>query len=149
MCSRPSCRRVAVDRNSILPLHAPYLSFPVIAFAPSQTLPPVPDLAFPFPPPSSPITSLPLPRLSGRYTVPERDGCAFPSLQLITPSFPLRSPNTQQHLRFPDIRHPPTVNLNSPLLITATYRPPPPARPARFGRFPPHVAHMRSQTPEM
>lgn len=80
VCSRPSCRRVAVDRNSILPLHAPYLSFPVIAFAPSQTLPPVPDLAFPFPPPSSPITSLPLPRLSGRYTVPERDGCACPLL---------------------------------------------------------------------
>ena len=77
-CSRPSCRRVAVDRNSIQPLHAPYLSFPVIAFHPSKTLPPVPDLAFPFPPPSKPNH----PRF--RSFGPQQ-GTAFPNEMAVLP----------------------------------------------------------------
>lgn len=110
MSSRPWCRRVAVDRNSILPLHAPYLSFPVIAFL-SQTL----RALLPFPHALLPIIARF--RSFGSQTgtaYPSQMAVLSPRLQLIiSPILRSRPTNTRQQERFPQIFPPsfPPANL--------------------------------------
>ncbi|TFK86264.1 hypothetical protein K466DRAFT_157395 [Polyporus arcularius HHB13444] len=53
-----------------------------------QTLPPVPDLSLPFPPPSTPITSLPLPRLAPRNRARTRWLCLPPAINHLLPPIP-------------------------------------------------------------
>ena len=128
-CSRPECRRVAVDRIPFSRCTRPiYPSPSSLSFLPKPYTPFRSRLSFSAPAlESNHLASTP----SGPRQVPcsRTRWLCFPLLQLII--FFLRSPKTTHNTRFPDIPKTPAANLNySPYSSLASfYRPPAEAPP--------------------
>ena len=132
-CSRPECRRVAVDRIPFSRCTRPiYPSPSSLSFLPKPYTPFRSRLSFSAPAlESNHLASTP----SGPRQVPcsRTRWLCFPLLQLII--FFLRSPKTTPNTRFPDIPKTPAANLNySPYSPLASFSAP--RRSAPAFRFP-------------